>query len=59
MRVAVVSGSNKGIGFAIVRALCKKFDGDVFLTSRDEVEGCSTFTFLEVLDTRRKDRYCK
>ena len=59
MRVAVVSGSNKGIGFAIVRALCKKFDGDVFLTSRDEVEGCSTFTFFEVLDTRRKNRYCK
>jgi len=34
-KVAVVTGSNKGIGFAIVRALCKKFDGDVYLTSRD------------------------
>ncbi|GFY61628.1 hypothetical protein TNIN_131011, partial [Trichonephila inaurata madagascariensis] len=31
-RVAVVTGSNKGIGFAIVRALCPKFDGDVILT---------------------------
>ena len=37
-RVAVVTGSNKGIGLAIVRSLCKKFDGDVVLTSRDEVE---------------------
>ncbi|XP_045486597.1 carbonyl reductase [NADPH] 3-like [Pieris rapae] len=34
-KVAVVTGSNKGIGFAIVRGLCKRFDGDVFLTSRD------------------------
>jgi len=39
MKVAVVTGSNKGIGFAIVRALCKKFDGDVYLTSRDEGRG--------------------
>ncbi|CAH4032796.1 carbonyl reductase [NADPH] 1-like [Pieris brassicae] len=34
-KVAVVTGSNKGIGFAIVRGLCKRFDGDVYLTSRD------------------------
>ena len=39
MKVAVVTGSNKGIGFGIVRALCKKFDGDVYLTSRDEGRG--------------------
>ncbi|GFT76009.1 carbonyl reductase 1 [Nephila pilipes] len=38
-RVAVVTGSNKGIGFAIVRALCSKFDGDVFLTARDADRG--------------------
>ncbi|XP_019850605.1 PREDICTED: carbonyl reductase [NADPH] 1-like isoform X1 [Amphimedon queenslandica] len=38
-RVAVVTGSNKGIGLAIVRSLCKKFDGDVILTSRDEGRG--------------------
>ncbi|KAJ6662440.1 hypothetical protein lerEdw1_011853 [Lerista edwardsae] len=37
--VAVVTGSNKGIGFAIVRALCKKFSGDVYLTSRDIERG--------------------
>lgn len=39
MKVAVVTGSNKGIGYAIARALCKKFDGDVFLTARDEARG--------------------
>ncbi|XP_070198553.1 carbonyl reductase [NADPH] 3-like isoform X4 [Littorina saxatilis] len=38
-KVAVVTGSNKGIGYAIVRALCQKFDGDVILTSRDEGRG--------------------
>ncbi len=38
-RVAVVTGSNKGIGFAIVRGLAKKFEGDVFLTSRSEERG--------------------
>lgn len=38
-RVAIVTGSNKGIGFAIVRGLAKKFDGDVFLTSRSEERG--------------------
>ncbi|XP_029459378.1 carbonyl reductase [NADPH] 1-like [Rhinatrema bivittatum] len=35
VRVAVVTGGNKGIGFAIVRALCKQFTGDVYLTARD------------------------
>lgn len=34
-KVAVVTGSNKGIGFAIVRGLCKRFKGVVYLTSRD------------------------
>lgn len=35
VKVAIVTGANKGIGFAIVRGLCKRFDGDVYLTSRD------------------------
>ncbi|XP_078513024.1 carbonyl reductase [NADPH] 1-like [Lissotriton helveticus] len=34
-KVAVVTGANKGIGLAIVRALCKRFKGDVYLTARD------------------------
>lgn len=38
-RVAVVTGSNKGIGHAVVKALCKKFDGDVILCSRDVERG--------------------
>ena len=44
-RVAVVTGSNKGIGLAIVRALCKNFDGDVLVTARDTGRGeaaCAT-----------------
>jgi len=39
MAVAIVTGANKGIGFGIVRALCKKLQGDVYLTSRDEARG--------------------
>ncbi|GCC25434.1 hypothetical protein chiPu_0003844 [Chiloscyllium punctatum] len=38
-RVAVVTGSNKGIGLEVVRALCRQFDGDVYLTSRDVERG--------------------
>ncbi|XP_070696726.1 carbonyl reductase [NADPH] 1 [Pempheris klunzingeri] len=38
-RVAVVTGSNKGIGLAIVQALCKQFQGDVYLTARDVGRG--------------------
>jgi len=38
-KVAVVTGSNKGIGYAVVRALCKKWTGDVYLTSRDAARG--------------------
>ncbi|XP_020017525.1 carbonyl reductase [NADPH] 1 [Castor canadensis] len=38
-RVALVTGSNKGIGFAIVRDLCRQFSGDVILTARDEARG--------------------
>lgn len=38
-RVAIVTGGNKGIGLAIVRGMCKKFNGDVVLTARDESRG--------------------
>ncbi|KOB64421.1 putative dehydrogenase with different specificities related to short-chain alcohol dehydrogenase [Operophtera brumata] len=38
-KVAIVTGANKGIGFAIVRGLCKRFEGDVYLTSRDIERG--------------------
>jgi NAD(P)-dependent dehydrogenase (short-subunit alcohol dehydrogenase family) len=38
-RVALVTGANKGIGFAITRDLCRQFSGDVILTARDEARG--------------------
>lgn len=38
-RVAAVTGGNKGIGFCIVKLLCQKFDGDVYLTARNEELG--------------------
>ncbi|KAM5280896.1 carbonyl reductase [NADPH] 1-like [Ctenodactylus gundi] len=38
-RVALVTGANKGIGFAVARELCRRFSGDVVLTARDEARG--------------------
>ena len=38
-RVAVITGGNKGIGYEIVKKLCSKFDGIVYLTARDEQRG--------------------
>uniref|UniRef100_UPI00193ADE4B carbonyl reductase [NADPH] 1-like n=1 Tax=Styela clava TaxID=7725 RepID=UPI00193ADE4B len=38
-RVAVVTGSNKGIGLSIVRGLLTQFKGTVYLTSRDAKRG--------------------
>ena len=46
-RVAVVTGSNKGIGFEIVKRLCKEFDGDVYLTARDAANGLKAVANLE------------
>jgi len=47
VKVAVVTGSNKGIGFAIVRGLCKQFQGHVYLTARDEGRGKKAVAELE------------
>ncbi|XP_045761892.1 carbonyl reductase [NADPH] 3-like [Maniola jurtina] len=38
-KVAVVTGANKGLGFAIVKGLCQKYQGVVYLTARDESRG--------------------
>jgi len=46
-KVAVVTGSNKGIGLSIVRALCQKYDGDVYLTARDESRGQEAVQLLK------------
>ena len=46
-KVAVVTGANKGIGFAIVRGLCKRFEGVVYLTARDVERGQKAVADLE------------
>jgi len=46
-KVAIVTGSNKGIGLGTVRALCKKFEGDVYLTSRNDERGLAAVKLLE------------
>lgn len=45
--VALVTGSNKGIGLAIVWELCRQFSGDVVLTARDVVRGQAAVKQLE------------
>ncbi|KAF3426538.1 hypothetical protein E2986_01120 [Frieseomelitta varia] len=46
-RVAVVTGANKGIGFSIVKQLCKQFDGIVYLTARDIIRGYNAIRKLK------------
>lgn len=46
-RIAVVTGGNKGIGFAIVKGLCQNFDGIVYLTARDNQRGLNAVKSLE------------
>ncbi|XP_023215206.1 carbonyl reductase [NADPH] 1-like [Centruroides sculpturatus] len=53
-KVAVVTGGNKGIGFAIVKALCQKYDGHVYLTARDEQRGKNAIVELEKLGLQPK-----
>ncbi|KRY59115.1 V-type proton ATPase 21 kDa proteolipid subunit [Trichinella britovi] len=38
-KVALVTGANKGIGYAIAKGLCKLFTGTVYLTARNEELG--------------------
>merc|ERR1712179_607397 len=63
VKVAVVTGGNKGIGYAIVKGLSKKFDGLIYLTARSEERGTKAveelkaqgievkFLKLDILDT--------
>ena len=46
-RVAIVTGGNRGIGLAIVRRMCKEFNGDVYLTARDDGRGREAVKLLE------------
>ena len=47
MPVSVVTGANKGVGFGIVRSLCKKMGGTVILTSRNEERGLAAVQALQ------------
>jgi len=47
MAVAVVTGSNKGIGFGVVKGLCKQYTGTVYLTARNEERGLAAVKELE------------
>lgn len=42
-----VTGGNKGIGYAIVKGLCEKYDGIVYLTARDAGRGEAAISELE------------
>ncbi|XP_025262968.1 carbonyl reductase [NADPH] 1 isoform X4 [Camponotus floridanus] len=46
IHVAVVTGANKGIGYAIVRSLCQQYDGNVYLTARDVTRGLNAVSEL-------------
>lgn len=48
-KVALVTGSNKGLGFAIVKGLCQKFNGIVYLTARVEKNGLEAVNKLNEL----------
>lgn len=49
-----MTGSNKGIGYAIVKGLCEKFDGVVYLTSRDVERGQKAIQQLNELNLKPK-----
>ena len=58
MPVAIVTGSNKGIGFGIVKDLCKKYKGDVYLTSRNEERGLKAVEDLKKEGLEPKYHVC-
>lgn len=53
-KVAVVTGANKGLGFAIVKGLCQKYKGVVYLTARDESRGLEAVKKLYDLGLKPK-----
>ncbi|KOX78199.1 Carbonyl reductase [NADPH] 1, partial [Melipona quadrifasciata] len=49
-----VTGGNRGIGFAVVKELCQKFRGTVYLTARDVTRGQNAVKELEEQGLRPK-----
>lgn len=49
MKVAIVTGANRGLGLALVRSLCRTFgeEGAVYLCARDERRGEEAVRLLE------------
>ncbi|CAG4962367.1 unnamed protein product [Colias eurytheme] len=56
-KIAVVTGANKGLGFALVKGLCEKLNGTVYLTSRDEKRGIQARNELNKIGL--KPEYCQ
>lgn len=64
-----MTGSNKGIGLAVVKGLCEKYDGVVYLTARDVERGEAAvaqlkkqgmnpkFHQLDITDQKSVDRF--
>ncbi|UJR10097.1 hypothetical protein I4U23_014319 [Adineta vaga] len=55
-KVAVITGGNKGIGYAIVDKLCSIFDGIVYLTARDEELGIQAINQLQESNPNAKNK---
>lgn len=48
-KVAIVTGANKGLGFAVVKGLCEKYNGIVYLTARDKTRGLKAIEELKMV----------
>jgi len=51
-KVAIVTGSNKGIGYAIAKGLCEKYNGIVYVTARNEKRGEDAVQSLKKLGNK-------
>lgn len=56
-KVAIVTGANKGIGFEIVKGLCEKYNGAVYLTARDEKRGTEACNQLVNLNLKNNPKF--